>query len=95
MPMKILNSAEMKRIDQKTIQQVGIPGVVLMENAGLQMVKAIEDMRQPTLPMKVAIFCGKGNNGGDGYVVARHLYNRGHKPLIILLARRKEITGDA
>nr|TKJ32462.1 MAG: bifunctional ADP-dependent NAD(P)H-hydrate dehydratase/NAD(P)H-hydrate epimerase [bacterium (candidate division B38) B3_B38] len=95
MPMKILNSAEMKSIDQKTIQQVGIPGVVLMENAGLQMVKAIEDMQQPTSPMKVAIFCGKGNNGGDGYVVARHLYNRGHKPLIILLARRKEITGDA
>ncbi len=95
MPMKILNSAEMKRIDQKTIQQVGIPGIVLMENAGLQMVRAIEDMRQPTSPMKVAIFCGKGNNGGDGYVVARHLYNRGHKPLIILLGRRKEINGDA
>ena len=95
MPMKILNSAEMKRVDQKTIQQVGIPGVVLMENAGLQMVKAIEDRWPPTSPMKIAIFCGKGNNGGDGYVVARHLYNRGHKPLIILLARRGEITGDA
>jgi len=95
MPMKILNSAEMKRVDQRTIQQVGIPGIVLMENAGLQIVKAIEEMWQPTSPMKIAIFCGKGNNGGDGYVVARHLHNRGHKPLIILLARREEITGDA
>jgi len=95
MPIKIMNSAEMKRVDQRTIQQVGIPGVVLMENAGLQMVKAIEEMWQQTSPMKIAIFCGKGNNGGDGYVVARHLYNRGHKPLIILLASQDEISGDA
>lgn len=93
--MKVLNSEQMRKADKKAIEEIGIPGVVLMENAGRQVVESIEDLFKPSYPLAVAIFCGKGNNGGDGFVVARHLSNRGHLPKVYLLGSREEAKGDA
>src|ERR1041385_5933569 len=75
--MRILNSAQMKEADRRTIEDVGIPSVVLMENAGRQVVAAVEAMHSDLLDRQVAVLCGRGNNGGDGFVVARTLVQRG------------------
>lgn len=73
--MKFVTAAEMQEIDRRAIQEYGIPSVVLMENAGI--VCAGEILRQlPPDRKRVAIFCGKGNNGGDGFVIARQLTNK-------------------
>jgi hydroxyethylthiazole kinase-like uncharacterized protein yjeF len=93
--MKVLNSEQMRRADNIAIKEMGIPGVVLMENAGRQVVESIESFLLPAYPLKIAIFCGKGNNGGDGFVIARHLHNRGHYPEVFLLGSKGEIKGDA
>ena len=93
--MKILTAAQMREIDRRTIEDIGIPGLVLMENAGLQVVRAIKK-RFPDLKKEtVAVVAGKGNNGGDGLVVARHLLNLGASPLILLVAAKDEVKGDA
>jgi NAD(P)H-hydrate epimerase len=93
--MKVLTSAQMKEIDRKTIEEVGIPGPVLMENAGLQIVRVIRAIfPQPELE-RIVIVAGKGNNGGDGLVVARHLFNNGAKPLVLILGTKEEVRGDA
>ncbi len=93
--MKVLTSAEMREIDRKTIREVGVPGVVLMENAGLRILEAIE-RRVPDLAARpVVIVAGKGNNGGDGLVVARHLFGRGLRPRVLLAAAIDEVQGDA
>jgi hydroxyethylthiazole kinase-like uncharacterized protein yjeF len=93
--MKVLTSAEMREIDRKTIQEIGIPGPVLMENAGIQIAKAIL-ARIPLISKEnVVIIAGKGNNGGDGLVVARHLFNRDGRPRVLLLAKKSEVRGDA
>jgi len=94
-PMKILTSAQMKEIDRQTIEEIGIPGPVLMENAGLQVFRVLQALF-PRLPEeRVIIVCGKGNNGGDGLVVARHLHNHGGRPVVLLLAAKEEVRGDA
>ena len=93
--MKIVTAKEMRNIDSQTINEVGIPGVVLMENAGLGVVRAIErDFPLPTFS-KIAIFVGKGNNGGDGLVIARYLANKGYKVTTYLLAEPDKFIGDA
>jgi hydroxyethylthiazole kinase-like uncharacterized protein yjeF len=93
--MKVLTSFQMKEIDKKTIEEIGIPGPVLMENAGLQIVKAIKTKFPDLKKERIIIVAGKGNNGGDGLVVARHLYNQGCDPTVLLLAAREDIRGDA
>lgn len=75
--MKIVSAVEMAGIDNAAINSVGIPAVVLMENAGLSVVSALERKFSDLNSKKVLIICGPGNNGGDGMVVARHLINRG------------------
>lgn len=94
--MKILTSSQMKEIDRKAIAELGIPGTVLMENAGIRVVEvlahAVEDLETAT---DVVIVAGKGNNGGDGLVVARHLHNMGLRPSVLLLASKDEVRGDA
>jgi hydroxyethylthiazole kinase-like uncharacterized protein yjeF len=93
--MKILTSQQMQNIDKKAIAKLGIIGPILMENAGIQITKEIL-AKFPDIPNeKVVIVAGKGNNGGDGFVVARHLFNRGCRPVVLLLASRKELKGDA
>lgn len=93
--MKILTSRQMRDIDRRAIEELGIPGIVLMENAGLRVVRALRS-RFPHLEReRVVVVAGKGNNGGDGSVVARHLFNSGGRPEVVLLARAGEVGGDA
>jgi len=93
--MKILTSAEMREIDRGAIEELGIPGVVLMENAGLRTVRALKTRFPSIAGERIVIAAGKGNNGGDGFVVARHLFNSGARPEVLLLAARDEVKGDA
>ncbi len=94
--MKILTSAQMKEIDRRTIEEVGIPGPVLMENAGIQIFRFLQTIILPYVDEdKIVIVAGKGNNGGDGLVIARHLWNSGMIPLVLLLGAKKELRGDA
>jgi NAD(P)H-hydrate repair Nnr-like enzyme with NAD(P)H-hydrate epimerase domain len=62
--IKIVSGKKMGEIDQETIKQIGIPGLILMENAGLQVVRLLQELRPDRARGRVAIFCGKGNNGG-------------------------------
>lgn len=93
--MKVLNSQQMKKIDRRAIEDIGLPGTVLMENAGLQVVSALMTLFPKLQTEKIAIVAGKGNNGGDGLVVARHLFNKGCDPRVLLLAAKDEVQGDA
>ena len=93
--MKILTSAEMRAIDRAAIGDLGIPGVVLMENAGQRIYRAVKFRFPEIAAERIVIVAGKGNNGGDGFVVARHLFNAGARPEVLLLAARDDVRGDA
>ena len=87
----VVTAAEMRDADRSTIEEIGLPGAVLMESAGAAVARAIGE-RFPGVRRPV-VLCGKGNNGGDGFVVARHL--GGLKPSVFLLGPRAEVRGDA
>ncbi|MEZ5285491.1 MAG: NAD(P)H-hydrate dehydratase [Vicinamibacterales bacterium] len=93
--MRILNAAQMREADRVTIHDVGLPSVVLMENAGRQVVSAMESLFDDLADRRVAIVAGRGNNGGDGFVVARTLYQRGIDTSVFLVGQVAEVTGDA
>jgi NAD(P)H-hydrate epimerase len=93
--MRILNAAQMREADRRTIQDIGIASLVLMENAGRQVVAAIESLYPDLAERAVAIVCGTGNNGGDGFVVARTLRQRGIEVSVFVIGRVAEIKGDA
>src|SRR5207302_8824175 len=93
--MRVLNSAQMREADRRTIEEIGIPSLVLMENAGRQAVAAMEAMYSDLLERRVAVLCGRGNNGGDGFVVARTLVQRGADVAVFLLGSVGEVRGDA
>ncbi len=94
-----LTREQCRAADAFAIEQLGIPGIVLMENAGRNTADAIErclpGKRTKPATSRFAIVCGKGNNGGDGFVIARHLELRGHTVSVDLLADPTELTGDA
>jgi ADP-dependent NAD(P)H-hydrate dehydratase / NAD(P)H-hydrate epimerase len=73
--MKILTAAQMREVDRLTIER-GIPGLILMENAGSRVVDFLRESFTPLAPHRILVVCGKGNNGGDGFVVARQLFTR-------------------
>jgi NAD(P)H-hydrate epimerase len=87
----VLNAEEMRAADRHAIETLGIPGSALMENAGTAVARALQ-ARFPGR-RRVVILCGKGNNGGDGFVVASLLQDR--RPKVFLLARRDQLQGDA
>src|SRR5688572_27306995 len=91
--MKILTSEQMQSIDRRATEEFGIPSIVLMENAALGVMDAIF-AHYPDAD-RAAIFCGPGQNGGDGLAIARHFENRGVIPTVILLAEPGKIRGDA
>src|SRR6187399_1446254 len=91
--MKVLNSEQMRNIDRRAIDRFGVPSIVLMENAALAVVDALA-AHYPNAD-RVAIFCGTGSNGGDGFAVARHLENRGVVPIVLIAGERDRIEGDA
>jgi ADP-dependent NAD(P)H-hydrate dehydratase / NAD(P)H-hydrate epimerase len=94
--VKILTPDEMREVDRRTIE-LGIPGIVLMENAGHRVVELLERRFSPLGSQRIVIFCGKGNNGGDGLVVARQLLTRIHPVRldVVLAADPDEFQGDA
>lgn len=88
----LLSRDQARALDRRAMDEFGVPGIVLMENAG----RGIADLiRQLGVQGPVVICCGRGNNGGDGFVIARHLDNA-HLPVrVVLAARPEELTGDA
>jgi ADP-dependent NAD(P)H-hydrate dehydratase / NAD(P)H-hydrate epimerase len=93
--MKILTAEQMRAIDRTAIEGIGIPGAVLMENAGSRIADVIMGRFPDFARQSIVVAAGKGNNGGDGFVVARHLRNRGAEPVVLLLAPKSELKGDA
>ena len=93
--MRVLNTQQMREADRRTISDVGIPSIVLMENAGRQAVAAMEAAFDGLASSKVGVLCGRGNNGGDGFVVARTLVQRGVEAIVFLLGSVSEVRGDA
>ena len=91
--MKILDAAGMREVDRRAIEQIGIPSLVLMENAASGVADAI-GTSFPTAE-RVAIVCGPGNNGGDGLALARLLWNRGYEVVVALVHGGKSLSGDA
>jgi hydroxyethylthiazole kinase-like uncharacterized protein yjeF len=94
--MKLVTSAQMQAVDRRAIDGLGVPGIDLMENAGHEIAQAIarihdDDIRE----MRVAVVSGKGNNGGDGFVVARHLHDWGADLHIFTLANPDDYKADA
>jgi NAD(P)H-hydrate epimerase len=92
--MKVLSSEEMQRCDRAAIDDHGIAELVLMENAGVQVVECMEEFFGDTPPELVAIMCGKGNNGGDGFVVARHLHAAGSAVRAYLFGAVDALSGS-
>lgn len=93
--MKILTAPQMQAVDRQTIDHIGIPGIVLMENAGRGVADEIARRFTNAGPCRALILAGKGNNGGDGYVTARLLLDRGWVVQVLVLAERAAIVGDA
>lgn len=94
--MTILTAAEMREVDRLTIE-AGIPGIILMENAGSRVVDFLRETFAPLSEHRIVIICGKGNNGGDGFVVARQLFTRQlcQSLDVIELFDPATLTGDA
>src|SRR5688500_8806809 len=93
--MRVLNTQQMREADRQTIDDVGLPSIVLMENAGRQAVAAMEAAFEDLATSKVGVICGRGNNGGDGFVVARTLAQRGIEAIVFLLGAVSDVRGDA
>ncbi|MGM0902139.1 MAG: NAD(P)H-hydrate epimerase [Bacillota bacterium] len=95
--MFVAGQKDMQQMDQYTMESLGLPGVVLMENAGSRIVEEIvaNSKSLTSKKPKVLILAGGGNNGGDGFVVARKLVDIGWKPQLWLLVPVEKITGDA
>jgi NAD(P)H-hydrate epimerase len=92
MNASFLSRAEVRELDRRAIADFGVPGVVLMENAGRG---AAELLVRLGIHGPIIVCCGKGNNGGDGFVIARHLDNLGLPVRVLLFCRPEELTGDA
>lgn len=90
--MPALTRAEVRNVDRRAIEDFGLPGIVLMENAGRNAAALLHAIA-PAAP--ITIVCGRGNNGGDGFVMARHLELAGHAVQILLAGDPAGITGDA
>jgi hydroxyethylthiazole kinase-like uncharacterized protein yjeF len=93
--MKLVTSQQMRNIDKRTIEGEKIPGLELMEKAGKGSAEVAKKMLGDVKSKKVLIFCGRGNNGGDGFVVGRYLSQWGADIELFLLGRKKEVKGDA
>src|SRR3990172_5669340 len=93
--LPVATAEEMRRIDREAMEELGFSGLTLMENAGRGAAKVIGERFGPVKGKAFAILCGKGNNGGDGFVVARHLAEAGANVSVWLLAHSGEVKGDA
>ena len=93
--MRILTAAQMREADRFTIEEIGISSLVLMDNAGRQVGAAIESANEDRFSGRVAVLCGRGNNGGDGFVVARTLLQRGVDTSVFVIGSLADVRGDA
>jgi len=94
--LKLTTAAQMREMDRRTIEDYGVPSLVLMENSALRVVDVIAERFGPLRGKRVGVVCGKGNNGGDGLAVARHLATRfGAEVEVWLAADPQALTGDA
>ncbi|MGB7281019.1 MAG: NAD(P)H-hydrate dehydratase [Candidatus Acidiferrum sp.] len=93
--MKALTAAEMREVDRLTTERYGIPSLQLMETAGAHVAEVVLRTFTPERPGRVAVLCGKGNNGGDGFVAARKLKEARWETQVILFGARNEVRGDA
>ncbi len=107
----VMSRDEVRAVDSWAINTLGVPGVVLMENAGRSCAELIKEKLKDIAAPKVCIFCGTGNNGGDGYVIARHLLsktppqgvpcgtsnmgNSGFEVVVVICGNREKVKGDA
>src|SRR5271166_1167159 len=91
--MKIVSAAEMRAIDRSTSERFGVPSLTLMENAGSAVARFV--LSEYPQAERVGILCGKGNNGGDGFVAARKLVEAGRAVRVLLLCDPEELRGDA
>ncbi len=93
--MRVLNAAQMREADRITIDDIGIGSLILMECAGRQVVATLEERVEDLAESRIAVLCGPGNNGGDGFVVARTLLQAGHDVAVFLVGRAADVSGDA
>ncbi|MDM8535326.1 NAD(P)H-hydrate dehydratase [Desulfobacterales bacterium HSG17] len=93
--MKLVTAAQMQAIDHETIHEFGVPGIVLMENAARGAVRFFLELFPNAAFQRIGIMAGRGNNGGDGFVMARYLAQKGFQVTIFLLADTQKVSGDA
>lgn len=91
----LVTAEEMRTLDHRTIHEANVPGTTLMERAGTGVVNSLEALKGCPVGKKVVVFCGKGNNGGDGFVVARLLKRKRAKVKVLLLASPNALSPDA
>jgi len=93
--MRLVKASEMQEMDRFTIEEMGIAGIVLMENAARGATRVFVEHFEPPRNARVLFLCGRGNNGGDGYVMARYLHQKGFRVSVLVLSEWQKITGDA
>jgi NAD(P)H-hydrate epimerase len=93
--LPVFTAEEMRRLDRRAMTELGIPGTTLMESAGAGAAREIRAAFGALRGKTVVILCGKGHNGGDGLVVARHIKRSGAHVRVLLFAAVREVKGDA
>src|SRR5262245_47807322 len=93
--MKVVTAEQIRDLDRRAMDEGGIPGVVLMENAGRAVVEVLLREYGPLAGKNILVYCGTGNNGGDGFVIARHLHLAGATVFPLLAGRADSLKGDA
>jgi NAD(P)H-hydrate epimerase len=93
--MRLVTPEQMREMDRRTIEEVGVPGLVLMERAALGAVRALSDYLPDERFGRIGILCGGGNNGGDGIAMGRMLASEGYEPMIVLLSSPDSLSPDA
>jgi len=93
--MCALTRQQVREVDRYAIENLGVPGVVLMENAGRNLAKAVDEFLGQARGKRIAVVAGAGNNGGDGFVAARHLAMMGADVTTFLAAPAQQLSGDA
>lgn len=93
--MKVLSAGQMRELDRRTIDDIGLPGAVLMENAGRGATRLLIERYGDLFPGPALVLAGKGNNGGDGFVMARCLLEQGWQVRTLVLTERGAVGGDA
>jgi len=90
----LYSTKQIRQVDEYAIKKMGIPGIVLMENASREIFQKIEERIQVNQKPRIGFVCGKGNNGGDGFAAARHFSNAGHEVVVIYLGSENEMSPD-